>query len=276
MLNRLETIINEIFNLSEKTLYSLASSGRAEIHDEKVIDISTEGDRSVSNQIVTYFEKKRYPVVLLSEESGKVELSVNPLYTVVVDDIDGSDNYFRGDGLLPYCTVITFFKESSFGFKDICAAGVIEHIRGKRFIALRGAGAWEVDANGQLLRKLSVSGRKLIDRRTLVVVDHYSAKNKIDALASLYPACWIKDFGSSAFHFMGVASGMFDGFVNCANKSHEFGAGYLLCTEAGGVVQSFDGTSYEDKEFIFEDTYDIVASATLELTSFIRECICWT
>src|SRR3989338_2027347 len=82
--------------VANEALNNLGYRGRSEVHDELVVDISTLGDRTVSSVLLEFFKKKRLPAVVYSEESGKVSLVESPSLTIAFDDVDGTDNYFRG------------------------------------------------------------------------------------------------------------------------------------------------------------------------------------
>ena len=117
------------------------------------------------------------------------------------------------------------------------------------------------------------SARDHVDRRTLVTVDHYGSHATLDRMAALHAAAWIKDFGSSALHLAGVASGMFDAYVTSAQKGHEIAAGYLLVNEAGGSVTDLNGNSLANDMYDFNATYGIIASGNAGLQSALIELL---
>ena len=246
--------------MSRQLLSSLSDGGRSEVHDEHVVDISTQGDRAVSAALAELFAREKIPAVLLSEESGRTELSGSLEYTIAFDDIDGTDNYYRGRGLLPHCTVITIFNSPEPIFADALVAGVIEHNSGQLWHAVRDGGCF-LDGTA-----VTASGRTSLDRRTLLIIDHYISGGAIDRFAPLYDTAWIKDFGASALHLAGVGSGLFDAFLSPAQKSHELGAGYLLVREAEGVLTDWDGASLDDSPFDFDRQTPILAAATRDLS----------
>jgi myo-inositol-1(or 4)-monophosphatase len=152
------------------------------------------------------------------------------------------------------------------------AAGIIEHRSGTTWIAGRGQGSF-LSAPGLAPRRVSASKRQALDRRSLIVVDQYSAKERAAELNGLAALAWLKDFGSSALHLAGVASGLFDGFVNLRHKAHELGAGYLLIAESGGRLVDLDGESLDERPYDFDDTIAVVAAGSRELAEAILECL---
>ena len=135
-------IVREALSLARTTLEALGTQAKRMVHDARVVDITTVGDRAVSDSLLRFFRGSGIPAVLLSEESERTDLTAHPAYTVVFDDIDGTDNYHRGEGALPYCTVIAILNGAEPRFRDAVAAGIIEHRTRNTWTAERGAGAF--------------------------------------------------------------------------------------------------------------------------------------
>jgi len=169
--------------------------------------------------------------------------------------------------MLPHCTLVCLFDSPEPRFRDALVAGVIEHVSGRVWHAVRGGGCY-VDG-----RPVHGSGRACLDRRTVTVVDHYSSCDDIARLGSIYPRAWVKDYGSSALHLAGVSSGMFDAYLGSAQKGHELGAGYRLICEAGGVVTDWEGAPLHDLPYDFDGRRPIVAAATPELGAALLEAL---
>lgn len=264
-------ICKDALKLSHRIEREIGEKGRKEVHDRHVTDISTQTDRIISQGLIDHFKSKNLPAVLYSEESGKVQLSKNPKLTITFDDLDGTDNFYRGRGILPYCTVVTILDSVVPTFDDIVVAGVIEHNTGDIWHASRGDGCYLND------KKCRTSGRKILDRRTLVVSDHYTTD--ITRSLDIYSKCWVKDFGCAAFHFIGICGGkadgkgMFDAFINSNQQAHELGAAYLLIKEAGGCIVDWDGNSIGSKKYLFDNRYPVVAAATEELAKEILKYV---
>ena len=100
-------------SLAVKTLASLDDEATLEVRGGRVTDISTRADLAVSGALIDFFRKQDAKLVLLSEESGRIELCAHPRYLVAFDDLDGTDNFFRGRSILPYCTVVSVFDGAS-------------------------------------------------------------------------------------------------------------------------------------------------------------------
>lgn len=253
-------ICREALDRAHKVLESLRDRGRAEVHDEHVTDISTEGDMAVSGDLIGFFRERGIPAVLFSEESGRIELAKKPEYAIALDELDGTDNYHRGRGVLPCCTVVCIFDSPEPRFGDALAAGIMEHNSGMVWHAIRGGGCFLDN------RRVRTSGRKVLDRRTLVIIDHYVCGEGVSGLLALYPRSWVKDFGSTALHLAGVGSGMFDAYLAPpSHKAYELGAGYLLVKEAGGFLSDWNGKPLGRREYDFFANYSLLAASSREL-----------
>ena len=259
MINLLQTALA----LARTSLAGMDMDARTEIHDQHVVDITTKGDRGVSDVLTAFFRESGFSAVVLSEESGRVDLCSDPQYTVTIDDIDGTDNFFRGGGLLPYCTIISILAGTRPSFADAVAAGIIEHRTGALWLAEKGKGCLFQGVGAR------TSQKNELNRRTLVPIDHYGSAHDLPRLAALHSRAWIKDFGSAGFHLAGVASGMFDAYVTTAQKGHEIAAGYLLITEAGGCLLDMTGRPLGTRPYDFNATYEIIAAGNKVLAESI-------
>lgn len=258
-MEQLIQICKEALHRAHTAIASLGEAGVSEVHDEHVVDIATKGDRSVSEELISFFKGKGIPAVLESEESGTVELTKNPKYRICFDDIDGTDNYHRGRTVLPYCTVVTILGSINPYFEDVLVAGIIEHNSGHLWHAVKNEGCYLDDV------KVKTSGNKTLNRRTLVIIDHYIAGEDISKFLKIYPVSWVKDFGTAAFHLAGISSGLFDAYLSYFQKAHELGAGYRLIKEARGFLEDWSGKPLDKVKYDFNAKYPVVAASTEEL-----------
>lgn len=261
------SMVSEALLLARSVLQKRGDRAREEVRDEHVVDISTAGDRAISEALIGYFRKSGIPLILQSEESGILVLEDRPSYLIAFDDLDGTDNFFRGNGLLPYCTVIAVLKEPMIRFDDVIAAGIIELRTGTVWLAETGNG---VTVDGVAAHP---SRRSILDRRTLITIDHYGVGPDIMDLTSLHADGWVKDFGSSALHLAGVSNGLFDAYISTRQKGHEIAAGYLLIREAGGWMSDFSGQLFDQRAFDFNSTYQMVACTNKKLFTHIQSRI---
>lgn len=255
-------LVCNALRLARTTESEMGEAGRQEVYGAGVTDISTKSDLAVSEAVLKYFQKSGFPAVFLDEEMikerGSIDLCRDVGYAIYFDDLDGTDNYHRGNEL-PVVSIVTIFASPVPKFGNAIAAGIIDIRNGNIWYAERGLGA---EFNGKPCR---TSGKEVLDRKTLVCLDHYGSEDPAKAFGKLYPHAWVKDFGSAGFHFAGVSSGTFDGFVNLKNKTHESGAGYLLVKESGGWVADLQGNPLDDMLVDFNGKHDVIASSTEKL-----------
>ncbi|HLD41838.1 MAG TPA: inositol monophosphatase family protein [archaeon] len=263
----MKNLIMPALMLARRIAQRDGESGRQEVYGAGVTDISTKSDLAISKAVLVYFRKSGIEAVFLDEEMikerGPIHLTDNPKYTIAFDDLDGTDNYYRSDDL-PVVSIVTIFDGLEPRFQDAVAAGIIDIRNGNVWYAERGKGA---QFNGILCE---TSGREVLDRKTLVCLDHYGSEDPAKHFARLYAHAWVKDFGTAGYHFANVAggkapigtTGKFDAFLNLKNKSHESGAGYLLVKEAGGWVADLQGNPIDEREFDFNEKHPVIAAAT--------------
>lgn len=260
-------IVEELLGCARDVARNFDTRSFQEVHDEGVVDIATVADRQISEALIARIKEIAPEANILSEESGLMGGSDMSL-TIAIDDLDGTDNFFRAPDLLPWCTVITILKGEQPRFSDVVACGILEHRLGIAWTAAKGEGIETADVNGSVKLTPRVIDPPT-DKRTLVLFDHYAAGAETARYAKLYEKYWVKDFGSSAFHLALVAAGFAEVYVNIAHKAHELGAGYLLVKESGGAVVDFSGRDLGEKRFDFNARYGIVAARSASLTSAI-------
>ncbi|MEI6386646.1 MAG: inositol monophosphatase family protein [Spirochaetota bacterium] len=263
-------IVLDLLKTAHRVALGFGDSDTEEVRDEHSTDISTKADRALSKAIIDRALALSPGCTLLTEEAGKIEGEGE--ITIAVDDLDGTDNFFRARELLPWCSVVTIFKGRNPRFRDAVAAGIIEHRSGTIWAVSSSGASIERRADG-VEKSLRTSRKAGLDRRTLVAFDHYSARGGVSRFSRLHEQCWVKDFGSSALHLALVAAGRIEAFVNPVHKGHELGAGYLLVTSAGGTVETLDGGELGDLPFDFNATYPVLVAASEDLSKAIRETI---
>ncbi len=270
----MKQLVLDILRLARETEGNLGEAGRQEVYGPGVVDISTRSDLAVSEAVLAYLKRQNIPGIFLDEEMikerGPIHLTASPKYTIAFDDLDGTDNHKRGRGKLPVVSIITIFDSLKPRYRDALAAGIIDVRDGNVWFAERGKGLVYIE-NG-VEKPAHTSGREVLDRKTLVCLDHYGSEDP-SRFSKLYPHAWVKDFGAAGFHFAGVASGMFDAFVNLKNKAHETGSGYLLVKEGGGWFADLDGNPYDHKTYDFNSKEPVISAATEKLGRRILELV---
>ena len=153
----------------------------------------------------------------------------------IVDPIDGTHNFLRG---IPYWNVsIAYVERGQRTLGAICdpVAGAVYH-------AMRGRGAWRVDAKGE--SRLSTSATREISG-AIVCVGHHDRSPEPRYLALrgelMDVNASFRNFGCAALQIAHVAEGRYDAYVELDLSSWDAMAGLLLVEEAGGYVGPFPG-----------------------------------
>lgn len=197
-------------------------------------DVTREFDYLAEERIINHCAREfSDPVRILTEERGEVQTRPGTAHwTLIVDPVDGSENFARGNELS--CVSLALLPGADLPRPEDVAAALVGGIfTGTIFEAEKGAGAWR---NGQPIRPSATTS--LAD--AVVTID-FNFKGGPGA-PRLFPLLErIKDarrFGSAAFEFAAVASGGVDAYVDARDSlsPENYMAAYLIVSEAGGVV----------------------------------------
>lgn len=153
---------------------------------------------------------------VMSEESGVTEVGSSPLLAVL-DPVDGSTNASRG---LPWFATSICVLDG----EGPLAALVVNQASGRRYDAIRGAGARR-DGAQMLPSGCTDLGAALIG-------------------LSGYPSRYLgwkqyRALGAVALDLCAVADGTLDGYLDCGNHAHgawDYLGGMLVCEEAGAHI----------------------------------------
>lgn len=219
-----------------------ASNLDIELKGEKnlVTEVDKESERLIVEHLLSCF-----PDHDIIAEEGDYLQSDSP-YRWIIDPVDGTTNYAHGYPW--FCTSIAL------QVKGEMLAGVIYNpVYDELFTATKGGGAY---LNG---KRLSVSTRTPLNNALLGTGFPYDcatdpANNFANFIAFQKSARGIRRAGAAALDLAYVAAGRLDGFWELKLKAWDVAAGVLMVREAGGVVTTFDGSSYD----VFNDK--IVAS----------------
>lgn len=178
---------------------------------------------------------ERHPghAILAEEEGGGRAGAAGGEHLWLVDPLDGTTNFLHGH---PYYAASVAVWDG----KGPLAAAVDAQALGKVWTAARGRGARE---NGERVR---VSGTASMSRYLLGTGFPFKAHAALpEYLAQLDRAlrrtAGVRRTGAAAIDLAYVANGILDGFWESRLGPWDFGAGALLVTEAGGVVERVEG-----------------------------------
>ena len=197
-------------------------------------DVTKEFDYLAEERIISYCAREfSAPVRILTEERGEVRTRPGAAsWTLVVDPVDGSENFARGIELSSIS--LALIPGEQIPHPEAVTVALVGGIfSGTVYEAEKGSGAWR---NGQPIRTSATT--RLSD--AVIAVDfNFKASPDITRLFPLLRR--IRDarrFGSAAFELVVVASGGVDGYVDAREtlSPENYMAAYLIVTEAGGVI----------------------------------------
>ncbi|MBD3308828.1 hypothetical protein GF339_20650, partial [candidate division KSB3 bacterium] len=237
-------MLNYFHEIYRQVAEYLLTTGQQEMD---VVQVNPKGDRTkafdykTEEMILAYFDAHLpYPVNVLTEERGEVSLgSGSPEYTIIIDPVDGSDNYTRHLGMTGF-SVAAIPAGEALTIENV-QYGFVGHIfLDKIFTCEKGKGAYCND------QRLTTSGETDL-RKAIVSVYALGADPAL--LDRIYPLLQqmttLRCFGSSAYEVCQIAAGGLDGYVDVRDlcTAENFIAAAMMVQEAGGVVTDVRGES---------------------------------
>jgi myo-inositol-1(or 4)-monophosphatase len=209
-------------------------TGGFEVHDKGVREnIVTTSDLAVQH-FLTEKLKQKYPEVgFLCEEEDLEDISGHEAVWVI-DPIDGTANYARGNENC--CISVALVR----GGEPILGV-VYSPWRGELYSAIKGKGAF---CNG---KPIHVSDRPFEQGLLFTAMSTYRkelAKACSDIIYDLYLVCNdVRRTGSAAVELCLMAAGYADLYFEIRLMPWDYAAASLVLTEAGGSICNFDGNS---------------------------------
>lgn len=216
------------------------------------LDIEMKGDKNLVTEVDKESERLivehlllRFPGYDIVAEEGSYLQNGSP-FRWIIDPVDGTTNYAHGYPW--FCCSIGLELEG-----ELVAGVIYNPVYDELFTATKGGGAYLNNS------RLSVSARAPLKNSLLGTGFPYDcatdpANNFANFIAFQKAVRGIRRAGAAALDLAYVAAGRLDGFWELKLKPWDVAAGVLLVREAGGVVTTFDGSSYD----VFNDR--IVAS----------------
>jgi myo-inositol-1(or 4)-monophosphatase len=200
------------------------------------LDLVTEADRAAEAVVVDRIVAAFPEDAILAEESGARPGGGR---TWIIDPLDGTTNFTHG---FPHFAV-------SIGAwtGDVGEVGVIyDPMRDELFAAARGQGARLLSGGSE--KPLHVSDVDALDRALVATGFAYRTVGdtlNIDEFSRVIPHVrGVRRAGAAALDLAYVAAGRFDGFWEYRLAPWDTAAGAILVREAGGVIQSIDGSAW--------------------------------
>lgn len=249
----------------------LGISGTEEVQKNQFGDTALRGDIAAEAAVLEVLKKVGLPIRVISEEHGTVDLCRDPTLLGVLDGLDGSTVYKRNFGVGRYGTMFGVFTGLDPHYADYLWNGILEHTAKALVFASRDAGAFLYRAGGE--QSIRTSRRTAPGDQTLIYCNFgWESIRKLCAvplaefpLVSLY---------STAAHFTDLATGCADALIECTRKGNlELAVGYGLVREAGGVIQTLDGTDLGKERYLSfgqDHQIPIIGAGNAQLAAALR------
>jgi len=195
-------------------------------------DFASEVDAQAEAEIVKELRRAHPDYAILAEEGGGAR-GKSPSHVWVIDPIDGTSNYLRGNP--HFCVSIALVENG------VPSHGVIyDPLRNELFTASRGSGATLND------RRIRCTQRPGLDGAVIATGFHPRERQRTQAQLEcvrtlLDKAEDIRRAGSAALDLAWVACGRLDGYFEAGVKAWDIAAGILLVREAGGHACDYHG-----------------------------------
>jgi len=224
-------------------------------------------DLAADDTALAVFRKLNLSVTVDSEESGRRNIgSGAPRYRLVLDPVDGSDNWARGLPLSALsCAVLPVDAPLHPDRVEAALVGPLE--QETPLIALKGAGAWRGS------QRLETSkGRKIGEAMISVELNHHSPSTDLARLMAT--ARGVRCYGCASRALSLVATGAIDAHVDVRGRltAESYLSAAHLVIEAGGWVAGLNGALLKSPENLTERV-SLIAASSRELCNEIVEVL---
>ncbi|HYL79591.1 MAG TPA: inositol monophosphatase family protein [Candidatus Acidoferrum sp.] len=225
-------------------------------------DMTKEFDYLAEGRIIEYCAREiPQPVRILTEERGEIRTRAGAAaWTFIVDPVDGSENYARGNEMSSVSLAVLRGEEVPRP-EDVCVALVGRIFSGTVYEGEKDGGAWR---NGQPIRVSAVTRLS----EALVAIDfNFRGEATVSRLYRLLASITdARRFGTAAGEFVAVAHGGTDAYLDVRDtlSPENYMAAHLIVAEAGGVISDRFGKPLAPIRSMTQGQ-SIVAAATPEL-----------
>lgn len=257
-------------------IFSCVAEALANVSEENYeeVGLNPKGDKQrrfdllAEEAVLNYIEANiKDTVTLLSEESGEVTIGRGlAKYRLVLDPVDGSENFARGIPLSGIA-LAALPADAPLSVQSIEYAMVGDFVGNCCFLAEKG--------NGAFLRGNIISTSKTVDIGSAFIsceLGHYQLQPPVATLLSR--AAGVRSFGCATASLRMVAEGRLDAHIDIRGRltAENFLAPYLLIREAGGVLTGIDGEELPEITDL-QTGYSLLASSNVELHENILKSI---
>ena len=224
-------------------------------------------DLIANDAALTVLRELQLPIVVDSEESEPLQIgSGTPRHRLILDPVDGSDNWARGLPLSALsCAVLPADAPLHPDWVEAALVGPLEP--GTTLIALKGSGAWRGKES------LHISDVRNVAEATISVeLNHHSPSPGIARLTAA--ARSVRCYGCASRAISLVAEGVTDAHVDARGRltAESYLAAARLVIEAGGWVVGLDGAPLAAPESL-TDRVSLIAAASRDLCDEIVDVL---
>jgi myo-inositol-1(or 4)-monophosphatase len=204
-------------------------------------DFVSNADHKAEEVIRDKLEKARPGYGFVLEEAGEVK-GTDKTHRFIVDPLDGTLNFLHG---IPHFGISIGLERDG----KLRAGVIFDPMRNELFWAEEGEGAWLDN------KRLRVASRKKLNESVVVTgipqLGNDGFEKFMDELAAVRnEVSAVRRFGSAALDLAWVAAGRFDAFWERGLSLWDVAAGFVLVTEAGGVVQGLNKADARKGDFV--------------------------
>ncbi len=224
-------------------------------------------DVAANEAAISALREWSLPLLVDSEESASVAMGkAPPRHRLILDPVDGSDNWARGLPLSAVsCAVIPMGKPLHPDWVEAAMIGPLAE--GDPYLAQSGGGAWLGST------RIEVSAvRQLSDALISIELNHFAPPPGVSRMMA--GARGIRAYGCASRALTLVATGAIDAHVDVRGRltPESFLAAGRLVIEAGGMVVGLDGKTLPEASRL-TDRVDLIAASSRELCRDIVECL---
>lgn len=264
------TIFSHLSNIFSRVLNLLESGGadwKREVGQNPKGDRQRAFDLRVEEVVCSYIKKNwDASVLLLSEESGEAIIGNGPpQYKMVLDPVDGSENFAR-DIPLAGIAIALFPIEAPILIHTVEYAMVGDLFQKRLFLAEKGSGAF-CQMEGSVSEKEKIFSRRTEKIESALIsceLNHFHLNEPLASLLS--KAAGVRTFGCATLALNMIAEGRMDVHIDPRERltAENFLASSLLIQEAGGIVTGSSGENLPEITDL-KKGFGIVASANKRL-----------
>jgi myo-inositol-1(or 4)-monophosphatase len=236
-------------------------------------DVVTDMDQRSQDLIVRSLVDRRPLDGFLGEEDGDAHLGETGI-TWVVDPIDGTVNYLYGVPAYAVSIAAVTGDPRVEGAWTPVAGAVVNPVTGEAYSAARGEGATREDRSGRRTT-LRVSSVDTLEQALVATGFGYAAVRRAwqaAVLAHLLPDIRdIRRMGSAALDLCRVAEGSVDIYYERGLHPWDLAAGWLIVTEAGGIV-SGSGSEHPGERLVIAAGNAVRDSFVMRLEQAMSAC----